>query len=355
MGIAFKRLAWAVAVVAVVAAWGAGGAAAAGPQPGKPAASEASIVVNIGYPRANYWPLYVARELKLFEQVGLEPRFSVFTTGAPLIAGMKGGSLDVAWTGLATLFMLGKEIPLRFVLVAIDTSSQMSMVVDPRAGIRGVADLRKAKAIGVPSGTCGEVSAVLAAQKARLPLGALKLSNLAPNLLLGALQNGQIDTTFIWGPWDLQLRDAGFKIVAHDKDFVPGGGVCGSTVAMRPEFLERHPSVGCKMVKVHALALEAARRDPAMAIRVIQKELGLSYQLARESYETLAVPSIQSQLEPGSAWSLTNEDGGLAEKLRVAAEVMVATKSFSQPLAKETIWRSIDAKYLRQYLQTDCK
>ncbi|MBJ7310524.1 ABC transporter substrate-binding protein [Rugamonas sp. CCM 8940] len=342
--------------MSVLVAWAVSGAAAAGePELGRPAATPAPIAVNIGYPRANYWPLYVARDLKLFEQVGLEPRFSAFTTGAPLMEGMKNGSLDVAWTGLATLFMLGKDIPLRFILVAIDTSSQMSMVVDPRAGIHGVADLKKSKAIGAPGGTCGEVSAVLAAKKARLPVGALKVSNLAPNLLLGALRNGQIDTAFIWGPWDLQLRDAGFKIVASDRDFVAGGGVCASTVAMRPAFLERHPSVGCKMVKVHALALAAGRRDPEMAIRAIQKELGLSYKLAKESYETLAVPSIPSQLAAGSAWSLTNEDGGLAEKLRVAAEVMFETKSFSQPLSKETIWRSIDAKHVRQYLQTDCK
>lgn len=109
-------------------------------------------------------------------------------------------ALDVAWTGLATLFMLSKAIPLTYVLVAVDHSSQMSMVVNPRSGIKTFRDLKKSKAIGAPSGTCAEVSVVLAAKRAGVPISTLKVSNLAPNLLLGALQNDQIDTAFIWGP-----------------------------------------------------------------------------------------------------------------------------------------------------------
>src|SRR5690242_468756 len=93
------------------------------------------IPVNIGLPVSNYWPAYVARDNKLFEQVGIEPHFYSFTSGAPLIAGMKSGSLDVAWTGLATLFMIGQGIPLTFVLVPLDSSSQMGLVVNPASGI----------------------------------------------------------------------------------------------------------------------------------------------------------------------------------------------------------------------------
>ena len=33
------------------------------------------IPVNIGLPLTNYWPAYLARDLKLFEAVGLEPKF----------------------------------------------------------------------------------------------------------------------------------------------------------------------------------------------------------------------------------------------------------------------------------------
>ena len=312
------------------------------------------IPVHIGYPQTNYWPLYVARDLKLFEQVGLAPTFHPFSTGAPLMSGMQSGRLDVAWTGLATVYMLGKGIPLRFVLVPIDHSSQMHMVVNPRAQIASYKDLKKSHGIGTPEGTCGQVSAVLAARKAGVPIAELNLVNLAPNLLQGALQNDQIDTAFIWGPWDLQLRAAGFSSVSADKDFVPGGSVCGVTVAIRPAYLEQHPGLGCKMIKVHALALAAARAQPELAIRAIQKASGLSYALARESFETLEIPPIASQLDPQSAWSLTNQDGGLSKKLLLAAEALYEAKSFAQPLSKETVWHAIDARYIRQFIDNGC-
>src|SRR5262245_21034910 len=186
--------------------------------------------VNIGLPVSNYWPAYVARDRKLFEEAGIEPHFYSFTTGAPLIAGMKSGSLDVAWTGLATLFMIGQGIPLTFILVPLDSSSQMGFVVNPAAGIGSFRDIAKSKNIGAPTATCAEVSMVLAAKAAGVPRTSLKASNLAPNLLLTALQNGQIDSTFIWGPWNLQLRDAGYKIVSWDKDYEINGGVCATTV-----------------------------------------------------------------------------------------------------------------------------
>jgi NitT/TauT family transport system substrate-binding protein len=313
------------------------------------------IPVNVGLPISNYWPAYVARDLKLYEQVGLEPKYFGFTTGAPLIAGMKSGSLDVAWTGLATLFMLGQGIPLKFVLVPLDSSSQMGLVVNPASGISSYKEINKAKNIGAPTATCAEVSLVLAAKKAGIPRSQLKASNLAPNLLLGAMQNGQIDAFFIWGPWNLQARDAGFKIVNWDKDYMRDGGVCATTVAIRPEFLAKNPSVACKMIKAHALAIEAARKDPELAIRPMMQAMGITHKLSKEVYETLEIPSIKSQIEPNTPWSLVSRDAGLSEKLYEAGQALYETKAFTQPLAKDTIWQSIDARYIREYLDTDCK
>ena len=314
-----------------------------------------SIPINIGYPQTNYWSLLVARDLKLFEQVGLNPSFHVFTSGAPLIAGMRNGSVDVAWTGLATLFMLGNKIPLKIVLVHVDHSSQMTMLVSKKSGIKTFKDLKSSSIIGAPSGTCAEVSAVLAAKKAGLSTSSLKISNLAPNLLLGSLQNDQIDAAFIWAPWNFKLRDAGFTVAGGDKDYVPGGSVCAATVAIRTEFLTQNPSVGCRLIKVHALALEAVRKNPELAISTIQKELKLSYQMAKESFETLGLPSLASQLDPHSQWSLTNANNGLSKKLLIAADALYEAKSFSEPLSKAEIAQAVDARYVKQYLETNCQ
>jgi NitT/TauT family transport system substrate-binding protein len=319
-------------------------------------AAEPLIPVNIGLPISNYWPAYIARDLKLFEKAGLAPRFYSFQTGAPLIAGMKSGSLDVAWTGLATLFMLGQGIPLKFVLVPLDSSSQMALVVDPKSGINSFKDIARSKNIGAPTATCAEVSMVMAARAAGTTRAALKASNLAPNLIQTALQNGQIDSTFMWGPWNLVYRDAGYKIVNWDKDFMKDGGVCATTVAVRPEFLKANPTVACRMIKVHAMALDAAKRDPEHAIRTMQETFNIPHKIAKETYETLLIPTIESQLQPNTPWTLSNKSAGLTEKLFTAGEALLEAKAITQPIARATIAEAVDDSHIRRYLQNnDCK
>lgn len=312
------------------------------------------IKVNIGLPISNYWPAYVARERKIFEAVGIEPNFYSFTTGAPLIAGMKSGSLDVAWTGLATLFMLGQDIPITFILVPLDSSSQMALVVNPSSGITSYKDIAKAKNIGAPTATCAQVSEVLAAKAAGVPVASLHTSNLAPNLLQIGLQNGLIDSTFIWGPWNLEFVKAGYKVVSWDKDFEINGGVCATTIAVRPEFLAANPSVGCRLIKAHALSLMVAKKEPELAIHTMEEAFNISHALAKETYDTLLIPSIKSQLEPNSPWSLTNKNGGLAEKLYVAGQALYEAKTFDKPITKEKIAASVDPQYAKQYLDTNC-
>lgn len=320
---------------------------------GAAGAADAPIPVRIGHPQANYWPLYLARELKLYERVGLAPSFHAFTTGQPLIAGMKSGDLDVAYTGLASIFMLGNGIPLRFVMVALDHSSQVGLLVDPAGPVRSFRDLGRGRAIAAPSGTCAEVAAVLAARKAGVPAASLKLVNLAPNLLVGAMKNHQIDSAFIWSPWDIKLREAGFKLANLDRDYVPGGSVCGVTISVRPQVQQRHPALACRLIKAHALALEAARREPEAAVRVLEQALGLTREQARESFDGLVVPSLESQLDPRSRWSLAGADG-LAQRLALAADALAARGTLPQTLDVETLRAAIDAGPLRQHLNGSC-
>lgn len=308
------------------------------------------IPINIGLPISNYWPAYIARDLGLFEKAGLDPKFYMFQSGAPLIAGMKSGSLDIAWTGLATLFMLGQRIPLKFVLVPLDSSSQMAYVVNPKSGIESYKDIGKSKNIAAPTATCAEVSMVMAAKRAGLDLKSIKSSNLAPNLIQKALDDGQVDSTFMWGPWNMQWRNAGYKIVNHDKDYMDNGGVCATTVAIRPTYLEQNPTVGCRLIQVHAWALEAARKDPDHAIRTMQEAFNISPELAKETYETLIIPTIESQVEADSPWSLSNKSAGLTEKLYQAGQALLEAKSIHVNIDRNTISESVDDTYLRNYL-----
>ena len=71
--------------------------AAAGFAAGNASAQAAApIEVNFGHTTADHVTLYVAQDLGLFEKVGIKPKFFTFASGAPLLAGLKSESLDVA-------------------------------------------------------------------------------------------------------------------------------------------------------------------------------------------------------------------------------------------------------------------
>lgn len=53
------------------------------------------IAFNYGIPSGSYTQLYVAEDLGIFEKHKLKPTFFSFQSGAPLLAGLKSGSLDV--------------------------------------------------------------------------------------------------------------------------------------------------------------------------------------------------------------------------------------------------------------------
>src|SRR5574339_964634 len=60
--------------------------------------AETPLPIKIGYQSSSSddWLLFAARELKLFEKVGLAPEYVPFIAGPPMIAAAKNRSIDVA-------------------------------------------------------------------------------------------------------------------------------------------------------------------------------------------------------------------------------------------------------------------
>jgi len=210
-----------------------------------------------GLPAADYYALFVARDQGLFKEVGLEPELFLFQSGAPLLAGLKSESLDVISSGLATVFALGQNIPLKMIYWEIDSAAAEALIVDPKSGINSIQDLPKAKAIGAPSGTCAQVSVVLLAKKLGLKLSDLNVVNIAPPLYGNAFKSGGIQAGIAWAPYSGSLEASGYKVAEWATDYSPEGGVCPVMTAVRPAFLAKYPDIGVKLVQVKAKAMDA--------------------------------------------------------------------------------------------------
>lgn len=317
----------------------------------KPAAP--LLKFKYGAPTANYFTLYVAKDLGLFQQHGLDPEFFWFQSGAPLLAGLKSESLDVVTTGLATVFALGQNIPLKLIYWELDHAGGEGLVVNPKSGIQSYTEIGKAKTIAAPSGTCAQVSLALMAKKIGVKYSSFSVLNIAPPLYANAMSSGSLDAGIAWSPYTQSLAEQGYKVVNWDADYVPDGGVCPGLTAARPKFLQANPDVGVKLVEIHAKAMQAIAQNPELAIDAIVKYLSVPRSVAKAAYEReccARYPTLEQQIDPVSQFSLTSKEGGLAKKLYIASQMLHEAGTIPAPLSWDAIHAAIEPKYIQEYL-----
>lgn len=318
-------------------------------------AADAPLEFNYGIPTADHVTVFVAQDLGLFEKVGLKPNFFFFQSGAPLLAGLKSESLDVVTAGLALTFALGQNIPLKFIFWEANNAAGEGLVVDSKSDVKSYKDIAKAKKIGAASGTCAQVSLYLMAKQVGVDYSKLNVVNIPAPLFRNAFLSNSIDAGVAWPPFSLQLKSEGFPVVSFDEEYTPPGGVCPGLTAVRPAFLKQHPQVGLKLVQAEALAREAMAKNPQVGIDAFVKRLQLSPEVAKATLDRECcgrVPSFADQLDPASPYSMTSKEGGLAGKLKLASEVLYATKAIPEPIPMSAIQDAIDPSYIREYLKT---
>jgi len=312
------------------------------------ARADGPLEINIGGPSAGYYTLYVAQELGLFEKQGLTPKFYWFTSGAPLLAGLKSKSIDVTTTGLSTVFALEQGIPLKILYWEMDHGAGDGFVVPKDSPIKSYKDIGKAKAIAAATGTCAQVNLAVVAKTAGLKVADMNVINIAPPLYENAFKGGSIDAAFSWAPYSIILGNAGYKVVNWDADY---GGVCPSTTSVRADFLEQHPDVGVKLALINQEVRDIIAKNPELAIKSLMKNLSLSEPVAKAFYERHCcskTPTFEEQLSLDGPYSLTSKSGGLAGQLFLAGQMLYETGTLRSPVSLETINNAIDPSFIRR-------
>ncbi|MGB3865731.1 MAG: ABC transporter substrate-binding protein [Xanthobacteraceae bacterium] len=319
---------------------------------GQRAVADDVISFNYGMPTASYIQVYVAQDLGLFEKNGLKPTFFSFQSGAPLLAGLKSGSLDVVTTGLASVFALGQNIPVKYVLYMGDAAQSEGLLVRRGTGIESVKDLGKAKHVASAIGTCAQISLYWAAKAAGTEYNKLSTVNIAPPLYRNALLSGSIDAGIAWAPYSLQLVDQSVALVGFDPEWVPGGGTCPETTLATEVALKAKPKLAERLVKVQAEALAAIKKNPQVAVDALAKRLSIPPELSKQVYELYFKnpPTLESQIDPKSRYSLVGE-GGLFAQLKLASETYVALGVLKEPIPDGQLRDAIDPQYLKAYVE----
>jgi ABC-type nitrate/sulfonate/bicarbonate transport system substrate-binding protein len=329
-------------------------------------AQDKMLSFNYGTPTADEGTLWVAEKLDLFHKVGLDPHFYYFQSGAPLLAALKSGSVDVVQGGLGFAFALGQGIPMKIFLWGTNNAAGEGLVVNPKSGIKSYKDIAKASKIGAASGTCAQTSLYMIAQKEHLDYSKLNVVNIAAPLFHNAFVSNSIDAGISWLPYSQQLQQDGFPVVSYDQDYSPPGGLCPGMIAARPDFLAQHPDIAQKLLQVEQLAKQALGHDLQVGIDAYVERLHVTPEVAKATlmrecflqYEkwckkdAIHVPSFPEQLDEHSPYSLTSRTGGLVGMLYQAGQILAAVHTIPQPIPLKAIQDAVDPSVLQAYMST---
>ncbi|MGE3065775.1 MAG: ABC transporter substrate-binding protein [Hyphomicrobiaceae bacterium] len=282
-----------------------------------------AIPVRIGIQPQASWLLYVARELKLFEQVGLQPTYIRFTTGAQSIAAIESKSVDIVSPGI-TPYVAGLAQGVDWKVIGIDAtmSGAEGIVVRGDSGITKVEDL-KGKSIGVARGSTAYYSLLVALKNKGLTKGDVKLLLMGPPEQLGAMRNKDIDAVAVWEPWiQRHITELGGRVLGMDADF----GVYSTTgvYAARSDYLKDNREAAKRFLKGLLLAYRQIEKNgPDGAITAVADAMNVSRDVIKIMYQEAPVPQIVHWADANYRYALT-KDGAYHRQVKEMADFLFA-------------------------------
>jgi ABC-type nitrate/sulfonate/bicarbonate transport system substrate-binding protein len=154
--------------------------------------------------------------------------FVTFATGPEALAATVGGSVHLAGTAMApAVFAAAANQPAKIVAVTEPQSkpgNSFAIVVSKKsydAGLTTIAALR-GKQLSLTTGTEGELLAINALKKARVPLTSVSFSNLGPAANFAAITSGAVAAAVLPEPFVSMSKAAGAQVLTTGTGYLPG-------------------------------------------------------------------------------------------------------------------------------------
>ncbi len=230
-------------------------------------------------------PMYVAKDLGIFDKYGLDVELVVTNGGSPLVQALVGGSMQSA--------SVAAMAPIRAIRAGANLAivggflnrNMYSFVTRPQ--IQKVADLR-GKTIGIASfGAANEFSVLMVLKAFGLGLNEVNLRVSGGSLArLTSLEHGAIDATVVPHSNNVVATARGMRIFADlakvIKEFPDG------TVVMKRNLDQKERSAGKRFIQAVSEAIYRLKTEPQLRERVvanIQKRLRVNRKPAEDIYE----------------------------------------------------------------------
>ncbi|HSL03741.1 MAG TPA: NrtA/SsuA/CpmA family ABC transporter substrate-binding protein [Nitrospiraceae bacterium] len=321
------------------------GSGSAAPQ----AVAEALLPLKIGYQSssADDWLLFAARDLKLFERVGVAPEYTQFVAGPPMIEAAKSNRIDVAIVKTIP-FLIGLSQGVDWVMIGIYSEGAYSegLVVGKDSGIETPGDL-KGKRIGYFKGSSAHYGVIMTLRQHGIPRDQVTLLDMPPEEQLAALMNKDLDAAMVWEPWiQKMVHEANARLIATEGDLGINTNV--ASISVRREWLRDNRETAVRFLRALVMAYDALQKDHNVAIRAVAEETGTKKEWVEQIYRDAPPPHIHLWADSRYLYSLA-KGAVFHRRLGYVARFMLDEKVFPKEV---DIGDILDASVITEALST---
>lgn len=267
--------------------------------------------INVSYQPALYWsvPYYIASEEGWWEEMGLDPEFSTFASGAPQISAAASGDWDVGGTGSAPALLGAARYDILTVGITNDESAaNVLMAREGEAeefteGSSAFEDIR----ILLTTNSTGEYAALSCLEQFGVSQEDIEFVNQDQGQILQAFSSGEGNLAGVWAPNNYTLQEqTGAEVICDGEE---AGVTIPGNLVTRADYAEENPDLVARYLAVFLHAQEWMRDNPDGTIEYMEafySEGGVNIpeEYLNTEVETRPLFTLQEQLDLLSA-----EDG----------------------------------------------
>ncbi len=301
-------------------------------------------------------PVQYAYDNGYYEEEGLNVEIVIFSTGSPINEAFAAGQLDVAASGLASVYSLANGTASW--IGEINTTGGMGIYVRPDSDIAktkgqvdgspdiyGSADLVKGLKILGPLGTTAQFNAICYADKFGLSSTDIELVHMEYGAAYAAFETGEGDAIALNPPFSFQAEDAGYVCAGGFED-TTGVSLLDGVFVNNKVLSDRREDI-VKFMRATYKACEALQDD--------QIRYDYSMKWFNDNGKEYDEPTLRSEMEARkymAAESMTSSDYIFGEGMTDIAEFFTQDGK----IVKENlpnVQKSYDISILKDALNID--
>jgi taurine transport system substrate-binding protein len=228
--------------------------------------------------------------------LGTKVEWVSFPAGGPALTLLAAKQIDFAIFGNTPIVAgITRKLPIQILGSPEIVATSERLIAKP--GIATLKDLEGKRIAVAPSSTMAfaleaaiRINKLDGSQIKRLPLT-------QPDTI-AAWKRGDIDATYINGPfWGELLADGGHQLLVSEQ-LQPNGVFVWNSAVVRAEFAEAYPDIVVAWLQTVQTQIERYKADPDGVSKILAEHYGARFEAVRDTLAGLRYPTFQEQLGP---------------------------------------------------------